>query len=61
MPKLTLDLHADISIALRRFAAEDGQSREYAAVAALRDWLIANGYLELEHDLAEDTETIGRA
>lgn len=61
MSKLTLNLPADVSIALRRFAAEDGLSREDAAVAALRDWLIANGYLEFDHDLAEDTETIGSA
>jgi len=45
MPNLTLDLLADVSLALLRFAVEDGQSREDAAVAALRDWLIANGYL----------------
>ncbi len=61
MAKLAIALPTDVSIALRRFAAGDGLSREDATIAALRDWLIANGYLELEHDLAEDTETIGSA
>ena len=28
---------------------------------ALRDWLIAHGYLDLEHELDEDTEVAGSA
>ena len=59
--KFTLDLSADESIALRRMANELGCSNEDAAKTALRDWLIANGYLELEHELDEDTETVGEA
>ena len=46
-------------IALRRFASERGRSIEEAAAEALRDWLIGHGYMDLEHVLDEDTETVG--
>lgn len=59
--KITITLAADESIALRRLANELGCSHEDAAKTALRDWLIASGYLELEHELDEDTETVGEA
>lgn len=58
--KITLDLPTDVSLALRRFAAEFDRSRETAAVMALRDWLIGHGYLE-QDDLEEDSETEGEA
>jgi len=51
----------DERLALRQFANENGLSLEDAATRALRDWLLLNGYLELEHELAEDTETVGSA
>lgn len=59
--KLTLDLSADESIAIRRLANELGCSTTDAAKTALRDWLIASGHLELEHEPDEDTETVGEA
>lgn len=59
--KLNLNLSTDESIAMRRLANELGCSHEDAAKTALRDWLIASGYLELEHELDEDTETVGEA
>lgn len=59
--KITLDLSTDESIALRRFANSVGCSTEEAMRAALRDWLIGCGYLELPHELDEDTETVGEA
>lgn len=60
--KLTLDLATDESIAIRRLANQLGCcSTTDAAKTALRDWLIAGGYLELEHELDEDTETVGEA
>ena len=46
--KITIDLSADESIALRRMASELGCSNEDAAKTALRDWQIANDYLELD-------------
>lgn len=49
--KLTLTLTSDVSIALRRMANQEGLSIEQAAEAVLRDWLIGNGYLELEPEL----------
>lgn len=57
--KLPLALPADVSIALRRMANQEGLSLEQAAEIALRDWLIGNGHLELEPELDEDTETEG--
>lgn len=59
--KITLDLATDESIALRRFANEQGVKLPDAAEAALRDWLIGHGYLDLPHELDEDTETAGEA
>lgn len=59
--KLTLDLSTDESIALRRFANRVGCSTEEAVRAAVRDWLIGSGYLELRYELDEDTETVGEA
>lgn len=58
---VVLDLSTDESTALRRLANELGCSHEDAAKTALRDWLIAAGYLELEHELDEDMETVGEA
>ena len=59
--KLALTLQTDEAIAMRRYVNDAGVGLEVAAHAALRDWLIANGYLELSHDLDEDTETVGEA
>lgn len=59
--ELTLDLSSDESIALRRLADELGCSTDDAAKTAPRDWLIASGHLELEHELDEDTETVREA
>lgn len=59
--KIALNLSTDESIALRRLANDLGCSHEDAAKTALRDWLIAGGYLELEHELDEDTETVEEA
>ena len=60
--KITLTLATDEAIALRRFMAEfDIATPGDAASAALRDWLIGHGYLEVLHELDEDTETAGEA
>lgn len=59
--KLVVTLAADESIALRRVAAALGDNLEITAQIALRDWLIGHGYLELPHELDEDTETVGEA
>ncbi|SFJ56969.1 hypothetical protein [Aerobium aerolatum] len=59
--KITLALSTEERLALRRFAREAGEDLEAAAHAAFRDGLIASGYLELEHELDEDTETVGEA
>lgn len=45
--KLTLDLAADESLALRRFANETGEDMEAAAHIGLREFLIGIGMLEL--------------
>lgn len=58
---ISVPLATDESLALRRFSNEHGLSLDEAATVALRDWLISNGYLELEHELAADTETAGNA
>ncbi|MEO3389033.1 hypothetical protein [Mesorhizobium sp. CAU 1741] len=44
---LTVPLSADETIALNRAAAELGIDLPEAAQAALRDWLIGHGHLEL--------------
>lgn len=59
--KLTITLSTDESIALRRFASADGVDLPAAAQVAIREFLISLGMLELEHDLDEDTETLGEA
>lgn len=59
--KITLTVSTDERIALRRFAHETGEELEGAAHIALREFLISSGMLELEHDLGEDTETVGSA
>ena len=61
MTRLTLDLPTDVSIALRRLAAEFGCDLERAALLALHDALVEGGWLEPEHELDEDTETKGSA
>lgn len=58
---VTIDLDLATSIALRRMATEKLAPLDHAAAVALRDWLTAHGYLELEHELDEDTETAGEA
>lgn len=58
--RITIDLPTAVSLALRRFAMEHDRSHEDAAAMALRDWLVGNGYLE-QHELDEDTETMGEA
>lgn len=63
MPKkITIDLHTDEMIALRR-AAQEHVGLELEAVAALllRDALIAGGWLEDGYGLDEGTETVGEA
>lgn len=59
--KIALALPADVSIALRRMANQEELPLEQAVEIALRDWLIGNGYLELEPELDEDTPTAGEA
>ena len=61
MARVTLDLPADVSIALRRAAKEMDVRREDAAVVLLREALTGLGHLEPLHQLDEDTETSGSA
>lgn len=61
MRPLILPLPADVAIALRKFAAENEQTHEAAAILALREMLTTLGYLEPAIDLDEDTETMGEA
>ena len=61
MATMTLDLPTDVRLALRNAATDLGLDRDQAAVKVLREGLIAGGWLELEHDLDEDTETKGSA
>ncbi|SFJ57661.1 hypothetical protein [Aerobium aerolatum] len=56
-----LEIATDEAIALRRFAKEYQIDPDQAARFVLREYLIASGYLELEHELDEDTETVGEA
>lgn len=61
--RLTIDLHADEMIALRRAAHEmrvDGDVEAFAA-QLLRDAMIAGGWLEDGYGLDERTETAGEA
>lgn len=60
--RLTIDLHTDEMIALRR-AASERHDMELEAVAALllRDALISGGWLEDGYGLDEGTETVGEA
>jgi hypothetical protein len=58
---ILVTLTTDERLALRRLANDRGVDLEEAAAVALRDWLMANGYLELEHELYEDTEASGEA
>lgn len=59
--KITIELSTEERLALRHFARQADIELGVAAHMALRDWLIASGYLELEHELDEDTETVGEA
>ena len=60
--RITIDLTTDESLALRRFMAEyDRATPEDALAALMRDWLIGHGYLELQYEMEEDTETAGEA
>ena len=59
--RLALSLPADVSVALSRFAKEEGLELETAAGVALAEWLLAQGYLELANELDEDTPTEGTA
>jgi hypothetical protein len=36
----------DVEEALRRFAEDEGLTREEALAGLIRDWLIENGYLD---------------
>jgi hypothetical protein len=58
---ILVTLAADERTALRRSADEHDLTLEEAASLALREWLMANGYLEPEHELPEDVETAGEA
>lgn len=62
MPPLTIELHTDEMIALRR-AAHEWVDADLEATAALllRDALIAGGWLQDGYGLDEDTETVGEA
>lgn len=59
---LTLSLHTDEMIALRR-AAQDAHDQELERVAErlLRDALIAGGWLEDGYGLDESSATVGEA
>ena len=59
--RLSLTLPTDASIALLRFANAEELQLEDAAAMVLREWLIGAGYLELPHELDEDTATEGNA
>lgn len=59
--KCAVPLSTDARIALRRLAAEHGLSLEQATATVLREYLVQNGYLEMEHDLDEASETVGSA
>lgn len=59
--QIEIKLTTDEAIALRRLANEQGVKLPDAAEAALRDWLIGHGYLELTDEMDEDTETAGEA
>lgn len=61
MKTIPVSLDTAERLALRRLAAEHGLSLERAAAVALREWFIQNGYLELEHELDEASETAGSA
>lgn len=61
MGPLAIELDTAERIALRRLAAEHGLSLEQAAATVLREWLVQNGYLELDHELDEASETAGSA
>ncbi|TKT80016.1 hypothetical protein [Aquamicrobium sp. LC103] len=58
---ITIELSTDERLALRRFANENGRSLEDAAAAALRDWLIGTGYLEMLDEMDEGSEVAGSA
>lgn len=59
--KIMLEIRADEALALRRFTNEYRIDPDQAARFILREYLIAGGYLELEHELDEETETVGEA
>jgi predicted AlkP superfamily phosphohydrolase/phosphomutase len=61
MKPVPVQLETAERLALRRVAAEHGLSLEQAATTVLREWLVENGYLELAHDLDEETATVGSA
>ena len=60
MDDLILRLPPDEREAVEKLAAEYGCARDVAVRAALRDWLIGNGYLD-QHELDEDGEVAGEA
>ena len=59
--KVLLELAAAEAIALRRFSNEFRIDHDRAARFVLREYLIASGFLEIEDQLDEDTETVGEA
>ena len=60
--RLTIDIDDEMAEALDKMIADMSFDfpRELAAAAALRDWLIAAGYLQHD-DLDEDTPPEGEA
>lgn len=60
--RLTIEIDDEMAEALDKMVAEMDLDlpRELAAAAALRDWLIAAGYLP-DDDLEEDTPAEGEA
>lgn len=58
--KLALTLPAETAIGLRRFAADHDRDLEKAAVLALREYLIAAGWIELD-EVEEDSDVAGNA
>lgn len=58
---LVLDLPRDVSIALRRFGFEMDMEYKEAAIAILRNALIATGHMEIIDGIEEDSDTDGNA
>ena len=61
MPKITIDVPAEVYQAIHQFALQDRLTGEEAALLVLRDWLISNGYLNAEMALDDVTPTEGES